>query len=362
MKLSSALFLVLVLCGLPPCGYASGWIVDKTSGCKVWNPNPKPHETVNWFGKCVDGLANGTGLLKWYEGGKLISTGQGYVKNGRLRGSVTMTHHSGGKYVGEFEDGRPNGTGTLTYPGGKKYTGDFKGGKPDGTGKIIYENGDNYVGEVKNGKANGTGTRTFLAGGKYVGEFRDGKPNGIGTMNHHSGGKYVGEFVNGRPNGNGTKIYPNGGKYSGEVRDGKPNGAGTLIHPDGHKIIGEFRYGKPDGTATVIRSDGRKKVVQFKDGKLIRPDNSKKDNIKEDKNFLDVLSSILGGVAEGYVRASKSHDTAKTRRSVPIPRRHHGFLVSEEVSGMNKICFYEGVEGSSAITIDFLEFCPLWRD
>ncbi|MDP2755165.1 MAG: hypothetical protein Q8P40_12360 [Nitrospirota bacterium] len=42
------------------------WITtDK--GCKVWNPFPKPNESVTWSGECVDGKAHGYGVLQWYE-------------------------------------------------------------------------------------------------------------------------------------------------------------------------------------------------------------------------------------------------------------------------------------------------------
>lgn len=35
------------------------------------------------------------------------------------------------------------------------------------------------------------------------------------------------------------------------------------------------------------------------------------------------------------------------------------FFDYEQTSGMNKICFYECLSGTRAITIDALAFCPL---
>lgn len=44
------------------------WITtDK--GCKVWNPNPQPNESVTWSGECINGKAHGNGILIWYKNG-----------------------------------------------------------------------------------------------------------------------------------------------------------------------------------------------------------------------------------------------------------------------------------------------------
>jgi hypothetical protein len=46
------------------------WIADSVSGCKVWNPNPQPNETIKWSGDCRDGKANGFGTLEWFQSGR----------------------------------------------------------------------------------------------------------------------------------------------------------------------------------------------------------------------------------------------------------------------------------------------------
>jgi len=35
----------------------------------VWNPYPKPRESVKWLGKCINGKAQGYGTLEWYQDG-----------------------------------------------------------------------------------------------------------------------------------------------------------------------------------------------------------------------------------------------------------------------------------------------------
>ena len=44
----------------------SWWMeLSNRTGCYVWNPNPQPGETVTWTGGCVEGVAQGTGTLRW---------------------------------------------------------------------------------------------------------------------------------------------------------------------------------------------------------------------------------------------------------------------------------------------------------
>jgi hypothetical protein len=49
--------------------FAGDWIADAKSGCKIWNPQPAPRETVVWNGPCKDGFGEGKGVLDWLRGG-----------------------------------------------------------------------------------------------------------------------------------------------------------------------------------------------------------------------------------------------------------------------------------------------------
>lgn len=40
-------------------------LIRANEGCHLNNPFPKPKETVSWTGGCVDGLAEGFGVLRW---------------------------------------------------------------------------------------------------------------------------------------------------------------------------------------------------------------------------------------------------------------------------------------------------------
>lgn len=66
------------------------WIItDK--GCKVWNPNPQPNESVTWSGECVDGKANGNGILTWYKNRIEFSRNIMTTKNGNLMVNGILT-------------------------------------------------------------------------------------------------------------------------------------------------------------------------------------------------------------------------------------------------------------------------------
>ena len=104
-----------------------GWIADPRSGCRVWNGSPKPSETIAWSGGCANGLAQGRGVLQWYQAGK-----------------------PNGRYEGEFRDGKENGRGVATWASGNRYEGEWRDGKAHGLG--VYTKGsDTFNGIWRDG-------------------------------------------------------------------------------------------------------------------------------------------------------------------------------------------------------------------
>ena len=65
------------------CAATPGWIADNKTGCKVWNSNPQANESIEWTGGCVDGYADGYGILQWKKNG--INNGEiHYTENNGL--------------------------------------------------------------------------------------------------------------------------------------------------------------------------------------------------------------------------------------------------------------------------------------
>lgn len=189
---------IIFLCLVATSGHAGEWAVDSATGCKVWNANPQPNETVSWSGNCVGGTANGSGILKFYKYRKPSSIFEGVLKDGKCNGKGTYTWANGDKYVGEFKDDKRTGKGTYTHADGEKYVGEWKDGKRNGKGTYTYADGGKYVGEWKDGERNGKGTLTEANGDSYSGGFSKNEKHGEGTFTFKSGGSYKGLWQNGQ--------------------------------------------------------------------------------------------------------------------------------------------------------------------
>jgi hypothetical protein len=95
-----------------------GWIADKITGCKIWNPDPRPNESVTWSGPCVAGEIFGQGVEQWYENGSLGNRIEGILKDNRWQGNVTVTYPNGQKFVGTLSDNGKRNEGILYSPDG----------------------------------------------------------------------------------------------------------------------------------------------------------------------------------------------------------------------------------------------------
>jgi hypothetical protein len=113
---------------------AGDFVADPKSGCKVWNPHPQPDEVVNWSGACVNGLAQGSGNLRWLKNNKPYEKDEGAWNEGRQSGHGTQDWSSG-RYDGALLNGEPHGRGVLTLQSAQ-YEGEFREGKPNGAGAV----------------------------------------------------------------------------------------------------------------------------------------------------------------------------------------------------------------------------------
>jgi len=127
---------------------AGDWITDASTDCRVWNPHPRPTETMKWSGSCLNGLAQGHGSAQWFRDNLPFETDEGDWKDGRQAGRGTQVWPSG-RYEGELLDGEPHGRGVLTL-GSTRYDGEFRGGRPDGAGTLTNSGGV-YQGHWTNG-------------------------------------------------------------------------------------------------------------------------------------------------------------------------------------------------------------------
>ncbi|WP_422002942.1 MORN repeat-containing protein [Reyranella sp.] len=203
---------------LPSTG-ASDELADPKTGCRIVRADREPDTTISWSGECYHGLADGNGVLQWYQAGKPIARYEGQMKDGLANGRGSITYANGSRYEGDWSNGERNGRGTFVFANGAKYTGDFRDNRPNGRGMYVWPNGNRYIGEFRENQRTGQGTLYYANGDRYQGEFVDGKAQGRGIRTFAAGGRYEGEWRNDLPNGYGTS-YGNGQNYSGYWRDG----------------------------------------------------------------------------------------------------------------------------------------------
>jgi hypothetical protein len=115
-----------------------GWIADKSTGCRVWNPYPTAEESVKWDGECFKGFAQGSGMQRWYKKGVLVETATAVARHGMLNGHV-MVVSPDFNFDGEFRDNVASGPGTLKLSNGQVYSGQWaKGCFNDGSRRFAY--------------------------------------------------------------------------------------------------------------------------------------------------------------------------------------------------------------------------------
>jgi MORN repeat len=127
---------------------AGGWITDMSVGCKVWNPNPQPNESLHWSGACANGLAQGRGAAQWFRNNLPFETDEGEWRAGRQAGYGTQVWPSG-RYDGDLVDGEPHGQGVMIAQG-TRYEGEFRNGRPNGAGTLTDGRGS-FSGAWTNG-------------------------------------------------------------------------------------------------------------------------------------------------------------------------------------------------------------------
>ena len=87
------------------------WIKDQ-NGCRHYNPNPAPNETIRWTGECSGGYAYGHGKLTWYKDGVIGSKNIGRKISGKFEGEMKVVRKDGSTRI-HFEE---NGETILSGP------------------------------------------------------------------------------------------------------------------------------------------------------------------------------------------------------------------------------------------------------
>jgi hypothetical protein len=156
--------------------FADEVYLPDANGCRIYDPNPKPDETVTWSGGCVDGYGDGPGVVQWLHGATPGTRSEGPLVRGRFDGQVTEIFQNGARFEGTFVAGAASGRGVWTGPKGERYEGDFVRGKWSGEGTFTNASGGRYSGTWVDGKRQGQGEEVWSDGSRYAGAFVDNEP------------------------------------------------------------------------------------------------------------------------------------------------------------------------------------------
>ncbi len=178
-KILKTIFIIIVSYSI--CNFSiaanfpeSGFIVDKTTGCKFFLLFSKDKDGT-WSGNCKNGFAEGVGVLSITLKGDFFGKYEVNMVSGKINGKGKIFLSNGITYDGEIKDNQIHGQGSLLMEG-NKYVGEFREGFMYGKGDIIYLNGDTYSGEVKKFLKDGQGILTYKNGAKITGEFVNDQP------------------------------------------------------------------------------------------------------------------------------------------------------------------------------------------
>jgi len=188
------------------------WMVDKKTGCKVWNVNPEPNESITWSGPCdnYNKYADGSGTVQWYK-----------------------SKVAGDKYVGNYSEGNMGGQGIYYYDDGVTFEGRwaynnlYEGVKYFKKKGMRMEGTWDYFNRVESGK----GIIKWDNGMQFQGGWIDDLMSGKGEMIWPDGKHYNGDWVNGEGSGQCKLSWKNGDQYYGTCQKDQPyNGVSVLAN------------------------------------------------------------------------------------------------------------------------------------
>ena len=165
--------LVLVLLSAPQAGSVSSFHGEPTCagqlkgtacwrelssqpGCHVWTSNLRPDATVSWTAECAEGMAQGTGTLKWaWDGHQEDIEATGRLRTGKRHGRWVMRWADGGVSEGPYVEGKRHGPWEERWANGTVGEGLYVEGKRHGRWIIRDANGIVNEGPYLEGKQHG---------------------------------------------------------------------------------------------------------------------------------------------------------------------------------------------------------------
>ena len=133
-------------CAGRPKGTACWRELSNPPGCHVWTSNLRPDATVTWTAECAEGIAQGTGALKWSwdDDQETIET-TGRLRAGKRHGGWVMRWADGGVSEGPYVEGKRHGPWVERWANGTVGEGRYVEGQRHG--KWVIRDGYGVVNE-----------------------------------------------------------------------------------------------------------------------------------------------------------------------------------------------------------------------
>ena len=107
---------------------------------------------MTWTGECVEGLAQGTGTLKWvWDGGKRTVESTGLLREGKRHGQWVLRDASGNFFEGPLVEGKRHGRWVIRFASGRVDEGPYVAGKRQGQWVERHADGSTEVTIYKRG-------------------------------------------------------------------------------------------------------------------------------------------------------------------------------------------------------------------
>ena len=257
------------MCAGKPEGSACWQELDNQPGCYLWNGSLGLNSSATWSGECADGLAEGTGEIKWVWGSdrEESATSTGQMQQGKRHGQWVLRFADGGVQEGPYVDGKEHGQWVIRYADGSVHEGPYVDGKRHG--QWVLRDADGAVGEgpYVDGKRHGQWVFRFADGAVGEGPVVEGKQHGQWVHRDADGDVHEGPYVDGKQHGQWVIRYADGDVHEGPYVDGKQHGQWVIRYADGDVHEGPYVDGKRHGQWVIRYADGSVHEGPYVDGK-----------------------------------------------------------------------------------------------
>ena len=109
--------LIPLICLMPFTTFAQKtrgkYVKAAGSGCRIWDYNYSPKDSIVWKGDCIKGYGNGFGTATWSRNSKEVGKYIGYLKKGKLNGQGKYLLPNNYDLEGVFFNGFLQGNGKI---------------------------------------------------------------------------------------------------------------------------------------------------------------------------------------------------------------------------------------------------------